>query len=135
MGLGGSACLQADRQRTPTIQANRSTWLRPIIPSSFPLSSPTGLVGHTVRRVRTKCEELLRSCLPRRLTLNDRRLIRLLAGHVGHHQLPQLHELLNLLFVDLAEHLKRLHPPVRCLSHTPKRIEDRLLTLKLLPLE
>jgi hypothetical protein len=70
-----------------------------------------------------------------RLLLNLSRLVGLFALEIREDQLPQLHELLNLLFHNLVADLKGFHAPIARLRHAPKSIQDGLLARELLTLK
>ena len=104
--------------------------------SSFYLKSlPTRLKSLPIRGSRCPFKKPFSRCFFGSLLLYDSCLVRLLAGHVRHHELPKLHELLNLLLVDLPHDLEGLHSSIGTLSHAAKGIQNRLFVLKLLPLE
>src|SRR5580658_9497705 len=102
--------------------------------SALGTSLETWQIGLAVAGHRTTGEDPLSRGLIGGLLLDHRGLVSLLARHIRHHQLPEFHELLNLLVAHLTEDVQRLHLAVSGLRHAFERTDDRLFTLHLLAL-
>src|SRR4051794_31162776 len=113
----------------PAINTKSRRHVNFIPPSSASLKTPA------IASPSAKLKVAFGSRFFRRLLLNLRCLVSLFALQVCKDQLPQLHQLLNLLLHNLVADLQRLHAPIARLRHGAELTEDGLLARQLAPLQ
>ena len=96
---------------------------------------PTWTECLPIRGCRSVREEPLSSSFAGGVLLDYGSLVGLFAGHIRHHQFSQFHDLLHLLFGDVTQSVECFQTAIGPLQRRSQRVQNRLLTLKLLTLK